>query len=113
MQTIGTHDQLLFDVIHEALRRHRQSLIVRERGVGHLLDSEMTDQDFHNQIGIDFNIDFPFDGNYFNCGTWTNKMDSSGKGKNKGYPATPRDGSAVELVGLSQTILAWYIDTNQ
>ncbi|XP_049823584.1 glycogen debranching enzyme isoform X4 [Aethina tumida] len=103
----GTVDQPLHEVIQEALTIHFQGLAFRERNAGGSIDAHMTDKGFNNQIGIHPETGFVFGGNEWNCGTWMDKMGSSDKAGNRGKPATPRDGSAVELVGLSYSVTSW------
>lgn len=95
----------MHDVIHEALRVHFQGLVFRERNAGKAIDEHMLDRGFNNQIGVHPDTGFVFGGNDANCGTWMDKMGSSEKAGNKGVPTTPRDGSAVELVGLQAASL--------
>lgn len=127
----GAADQPLHDVVQEALDVHfqvsrrparprlpptrlthalarlPQGLVFRERNAGRQIDAHMSDKGFNVQIGIDPETGFPFGGNDANCGTWMDKMGSSEAAGTRGKPATPRDGSAVELVGLAYSVVAW------
>lgn len=104
--------QKLYDVIQEALTVHVKGLKFRERNAGPMIDDRMQSEGFNNQIGVDPNTGFVFGGNTYNAGTWMDKMGSSTKTGNYGFPATPRDGSAVELVGLCRCVLEWLIKAN-
>ncbi|XP_055679144.1 glycogen debranching enzyme [Lutzomyia longipalpis] len=101
----GECDQALCDVIQEAITVHFQGLVYRERNAGPAIDAHMTEKGFNNQIGVHPDTGFVFGGNDANCGTWMDKMGSSEKAGNRGVPSTPRDGSAVELVGLQMATL--------
>lgn len=103
----GQVEQILQEVIQEALNVHFQGLIFRERNAGRAIDAHMSDKGFNNQIGIHPETGFVFGGNDANCGTWMDKMGSSDAAGNRGKPATPRDGSAIELVGLSKAVVGW------
>lgn len=100
-------EQPLHDIIQEVLTKHFEGLIFEERNAGHSLDAHMTKDGFFVEIGVDKANGFVFGGNQWNCGTWMDKMGSSEKAGTKGKPSSPRDGSAVELVGLSKCILSW------
>ena len=97
--------QPLHEVINEALTVHLKGLKFRERNAGKKIDEHMTDAGFNNEIGVDPGTGFVFGGNVANCGTWMDKMGSSVEAGNKGVPSTPRDGSAVEIVGLSWSVV--------
>ena len=93
--------QELQEVVHEALATHLAGLSFRERNAGTKIDEHMTEAGFDVTIGVDPDTGFVFGGSKDNCGTWMDKMGSSKEAGNKGVPSTPRDGSAVEIVGLS------------
>ncbi|CAF0839399.1 unnamed protein product [Adineta steineri] len=73
----------------------------------------MTNEGFNNQTGIDRKAGFIYGGNQWNCGTWMDKMGSNDKANNKGYLATLRDGSAIDLIALARTIISWIIQMNK
>lgn len=109
----GQVDQPLYDVIQEALAVHFQGLCFLERNAGKQIDEHMVNRGFNNQIGVNPDNGFIFGGNEANCGTWMDKMGSSEKAGNKGKPATPRDGSAVEIVGLSKAAITFIADLHK
>lgn len=87
--------------MYEALNRHFEGIHFRERNAGHQIDEHMKDEGFNVSAYICHDSGLVFGGNASNCGTWMDKMGSSDRANNRGLPASPRDGAAVELQGLA------------
>jgi glycogen debranching enzyme len=100
MSTIG-------EIIYEIFTKHANGIHFVEWNAGKRIDSVMKDNGFHIDIVTDWENGFIIGGNQDNCGTWMDKMGSSEKAQNSGVPATPRDGAAVEIIGLLASALRW------
>lgn len=100
------------DILYEILSRHAQSIKFREANAGPSIDSQMKDEGFNQYIYVDWDNGMIFGGNKWNCGTWMDKMGESPKAGNQGYPGTPRDGAAVEIIGLLKSTLRFVLELN-
>ena len=101
---------LMYDIIQEILNRHGNGIHFIEWNAGSQIDSVMNENGFKVDIVTDWNNGFIIGGNNNNCGTWMDKMGNSEKAKNKGIPSTPRDGAAIELIGLLTSTLRFLND---
>jgi len=97
----------LADVIHLIFSAHAHGICFREWNAGPKIDEHMVDEGFNVSVYLDEATGVIYGGNGFNCGTWMDKNGSSIKASNKGVPATPRDGAAVEIIGLLKSALQW------
>lgn len=95
------------EVIQEALQRHAEGMSFREANAGPTIDMQMKDEGFNIDIKVDWDNGMIFGGNQHNCGTWMDKMGESERAGNRGVPGTPRDGAAVEIIGLLYSTLKW------
>ncbi|KAJ3340943.1 hypothetical protein HDU93_006029 [Gonapodya sp. JEL0774] len=97
------------DLIFEILDRHARGIKFREWNAGPRLDEHMKDEGFFVETRVRFEdgTGFVTGGSRFNCGTWMDKMGSSEKSGNRGFPTTPRDGADVEIVGLCKAAVGW------
>jgi len=100
-------ESTIHEVIQEALQRHAEGMKFREANAGPSIDSQMKDEGFNQEISVDWSNGMVFGGNQHNCGTWMDKMGESERAGTKGMPGTPRDGAAVEIIGLLYSTVNW------
>ncbi|CAG8477962.1 4253_t:CDS:10 [Cetraspora pellucida] len=108
-----SYEVTILEILQEIMERHACGIHFREWNAGPNLDHAMTEKGFQIDINVDWETGFLHGGNQWNCGTWMDKMGESEKAGNKGRPATPRDGAAVEIIGLLKSALRWITELNK
>jgi glycogen debranching enzyme len=116
----------MLTVLLDILEHHLNGVTYREHNAGINLDHDMRDEGFNVHVGVDARTGFVQGGHSLNCGTWMDKNGSfttndavlfnltrapgsSTVCGNAGIPATPRDGSPIELVALQASALRWLV----
>ena len=88
------------EIIKDIIQKHVKGIAFKEWKAGYEIDSEMSEEGFNVNVYFNKENGFIYGGNKNNCGTWMNKMGSSIIAKNKGIPATPRNGADIEIISL-------------
>lgn len=86
---------LIEEIVHCIFQSHVDGISYREWNAGYEIDSNMSCDGFTIDLSVDSDTGFIVGGNGFNCLTWMDKMGSSGRAGNKGFPATPRAGAPI------------------
>jgi glycogen debranching enzyme len=73
----------------------------------------MSTHGFTIHLNVEDETGFIVGGNAWNCLTWMDKMGSSARAGNKGFPATSRSGAPIELTALLYHCLAEYSKLNK
>jgi glycogen debranching enzyme len=73
----------------------------------------MSTHGFSIYLSVEDESGFLVGGNAYNCLTWMDKMGSSARAGNKGYPATSRSGAPIELTALLYYCLVEYDKLNK
>jgi glycogen debranching enzyme len=94
-------------IVFGILDSHYHGIDYIEWNSGPQIDAYMKEEGFHVQIFVNPETGIIYGGNKWNCGTWMDKMGSSDA--NRGVPATPRYGAAVEINGLALTVLDFFV----
>ena len=102
-----TETSTLADIIQEILQRHASGITFCEQNAGPDHHQRMKDNGFNFNTHVDWKTGFIFGGNGDSCGTWMDKVGKSVRAGTKGIPATPRDGAAVEIIGLVKSTIRW------
>jgi glycogen debranching enzyme len=95
------------EIVQEIMQKHAVGIHFEEWNAGPALDHAMKKEGFRIDITLDPETGLLFGGNRWNCGTWMDKMGDSAKAGTLGVPATPRDGAAIEIIGLLKSTVRW------
>jgi len=97
-----THSHWCFaEIIQHIMEHHANGIHFREFNAGPAIDSHMSSDGFNIRIQFEPETGMLYGGSASNCGTWMDKMG------HHGVPATPRDGAAIEIIGLLKSTLRW------
>ena len=100
----------LEQIIHIIFQSHAKGIHFTEWDYGIKNNALQKKEGFNIDIHLEPNTGFIYGGNYYNNGTWMDKVGTSAKGKNKGIPATPRPGADIEIISLVYSALDFVVN---
>ena len=105
-----TNKYSLEKIIHTIFQSHAKGIHFTEWNHNSKNNLLQKKEGYNIDIDLDPNTGFIYGGNYYNNGTWMDKIGTSVKGKNKGLPATPRPGANIEIIALIYSSLEFVIE---